>query len=110
MLTLTGHSGQVTALAFSPDGRWLATADWDGGVRVWERPGCVQRRFLRTSYDHALTVAFASDSSRLLCSFRNRDFSKDFYGYGTVAWTPVLPAPGHDPDYLPTEDTWFHNE
>lgn len=41
MITLRGHSSWVTQAVFLPDGR-LATADLDGGVRLWgeaSRPG-----------------------------------------------------------------------
>jgi WD40 repeat protein len=107
MLTLTGHSGQVTALAFSLDGRWLATAGWDGSVRLWERPTYVQARCMRTPYDHALTVAFAPDSSHLMIGFRNRETNPAPTGFGSVAWTPTRPAPGVSPDKIPSVDTWF---
>src|SRR5664279_4515315 len=33
---LTGHTGGVRALAAAPDGSWLASADQDGTVRIWD--------------------------------------------------------------------------
>jgi WD40 repeat protein len=34
--TLTGHSDRVYTLAFSPDGKILATGSWDKTVKLWK--------------------------------------------------------------------------
>jgi WD40 repeat protein/tRNA A-37 threonylcarbamoyl transferase component Bud32 len=36
LCNLSGHTGNVTAIAFSPDGKMLATGGWDRMIKIWE--------------------------------------------------------------------------
>nr|WP_236142621.1 hypothetical protein [Nostoc sp. CMAA1605] len=31
------HFNQVTCVAFSPDGNWLAAGDYSGNIKIWRR-------------------------------------------------------------------------
>ena len=61
------HSGAVAALAFSPDGRFLATASADRTARVWNlgQPGRPPQHTLTGHTEALTTVTFSSDGKAL---------------------------------------------
>jgi WD40 repeat protein len=59
--TLEGHSRQVTAVAFSPDGQLVVSASKDSTVRVWEVATGTCRSTLEGHSDYVTAVAFSPD-------------------------------------------------
>ena len=62
---LEAHSGNVEGLAFSPDGRTLASASWDGSVKLWR---VADGELVRTFHGHVgpvTGVAFLPDGRSL---------------------------------------------
>jgi WD40 repeat protein/serine/threonine protein kinase len=65
--TLLGHSGPISGVAFSADGKSLASTSWDRTVRVWDTSTWEPRHILRGHTGYTGGVAFSPDG-RLLAS------------------------------------------
>ncbi len=93
--TLTGHTEQVHACAWSPDGSRLVSAAHDGMIRIWDtrsaKPvGVVgqQARGLLMLPDSLATCAWSSDGSRIAAAARSN---------ALLVWDPKK---GRTPDRL----------
>jgi RNA polymerase sigma factor (sigma-70 family) len=83
--TLRGHRDRIFGLAFSPDGKLLASASWDGTVKIWQSDQAVGLRPPRQldRLDHLL--------EELLKSSRTNEQIIEAIYLATLA---RLPAPG----------------
>jgi WD40 repeat protein len=64
--SLSGHTQGVISVAYSPDGRLLASGDEGGEVRVWNVPDGTPRFVLPALEGEAYALAFSPDGKFLL--------------------------------------------
>lgn len=64
-LVLKGHKGQVSAVAFSPDGTTLMTGSWDQTVRLWDVATGKERANYMWDVGRVYCVTYAPDGLRL---------------------------------------------
>jgi len=63
--TLKGHRAYVFSLAFSPDGKRLATGSWDCTVKLWGAVTGQEFATLKGHGDTAWSVTFSPDGETL---------------------------------------------
>jgi WD40 repeat protein/tRNA A-37 threonylcarbamoyl transferase component Bud32 len=66
VFTLMGHTGMVVSIAFSPNGRRIATASDDRTVKLWDSMTGLELLTLRGHTAGVLCVAFSPDGHRLV--------------------------------------------
>jgi WD40 repeat protein len=92
--SLRGHSGCVTAAAFSPDGKKLATASHDKTARVWNMVGGEELSTLANQSDIAC-MALSPDGRRLAIGHQDETSDKTTTVWDTTTGVPLLTLRGH---------------
>jgi WD40 repeat protein len=65
LVVQTGHTGTVSTVVFSPDGKLLASGDSDGTIKLWDAATSVQLRSFKAHYGGVKSVLFSPDSKTL---------------------------------------------
>jgi WD40 repeat protein/tRNA A-37 threonylcarbamoyl transferase component Bud32 len=95
---LRGHADAVLAVAFSPDGRRLASGSSDGVVKVWDPAAARAVLTLRAHEGRVTAVVFSPDGTRLASAERDRvkvwnaatgELALTLNGGGHVAFSPA---------------------
>ncbi len=91
LFTLTGHTDRVISVAFSPDGKRLASAGWDQAAKVWDAASGQEMLTLKGHTKPVTSVAFSPDGKRLASASHDRTVMV----WDTMSGQETLTLQGH---------------
>ena len=93
--TLEGHTDPVYAVAWSRDGQTIATAGFDGTVRLWNAASRKQIKRLEGHTKLVLAVAFSPDGTRVVSG--SLDKTARIWSTPSSGASRKLAGPGSNP-------------
>jgi WD40 repeat protein/serine/threonine protein kinase len=87
LMTLKGHTGPVHSIAFSPDGRRIASSDDNQTVKVWDASSGLEVLTLKGHTGPVRKVAFSPDGRRIASTSDDRTVNVWDASTGVVALT-----------------------
>jgi WD40 repeat protein len=91
---LPGHWCAGTGVAFSPDGKLLASVSIDGTVRLWEMAAGNHQSVLKDHENAWLSVAFSPDGKTLATGAINESIKLWDLRTKKIVRTFPIPSPG----------------
>src|SRR5260370_30411832 len=78
---LKGHTALIYHVAFSPDGKLLATAGFDNLIKLWEWPSGKEVRTLTGHTGPVYCVAFHPNGSTLASGSRSEEHTSELQSH-----------------------------
>ena len=103
---LEGHTRGINSVAFSPDGKTLASGSGDSTIRLWDVATGTEKKMFLGHTDDVFNIAFSPDGETLASGSGDRTFRlwdvatgaqkhilKGYPGGYTIAFSPVAFSP-----------------
>jgi WD40 repeat protein/serine/threonine protein kinase len=93
-LTLRGHTYRILSVAFSPDGRRIATSSLDHSAKVWDASTGINVATLEGHAEGVLSVAFSPDGERIVTG--SADATMKLWPVTGINKSIILQEPGKE--------------